>query len=52
MQVGGLGGGRKLGHEPVAILLFELLSLDKCHQQIDGCGCVVTFAFELGDDRY
>ena len=45
-----LRGGCKLGHEPIAIPLIKLLSLNKLFQQVDSCCGVVTFAFELGDD--
>jgi hypothetical protein len=45
-----LRGGCKLGHEPIAIPLIKLLSLNKLFQQVDSCCGVMTFAFELGDD--
>jgi hypothetical protein len=50
LRRGFLGRVCKLGHEPVAILLVILWSLNKSFQQLDCCRCVVTIAFELGDD--
>jgi hypothetical protein len=45
-----LAGDCKLRHQPIAIPLVLIQSLNKLFQQLGCCHCIVTVAFELGDD--